>query len=43
MVGPKAGANWAVLGFVVIAITQWYVLASHPSCLLSLHLEDLLQ
>jgi hypothetical protein len=25
MVGPKAGANWAVLGFVVIAITQWYV------------------
>jgi hypothetical protein len=25
MIGPKAGANWAVLGFVVIAITQWYV------------------
>lgn len=24
-IGPKAGANWAVMGFVVIAITQWYV------------------
>jgi cytochrome c oxidase assembly protein subunit 20 len=27
MIGPKAGANWAVLGFVVIAITQWSVLS----------------
>jgi hypothetical protein len=34
MIGPKAGANWAVLGFVVIAITQWYVLLTLPLNLL---------